>query len=428
MMGTIGIYPRKIFLPRSRLVSCLLAITFAILTGCSLHGRRGVPPELNQPGALIPVVQSIEEPKPVDAEVMASLAKRLNFEADPANAHARSTKALVLSGGGMFGAYTVGVLKGWTATGTRPQFDVVTGISTGGLIATYAFLGSEYDQRLADLYTSVSTKDIYRRRSIFAFLWSDALASSTPFKQRVDAEIDDQVIQAVAAAHAAGRRLYVGTTNVDTGRLVIWDMGAIASSGRPDAKQLYRKILLATSAVPGFLPPVPIDVEINGQHFTELHVDGGAMTSVFLRASELNVDQKAIKEGRRPLVDSDAYVIIAGKLYSPPKYAESKAFRIAARSLDALVASHTRGEIFRIYTLCMLSGARFHLTSLPDDFQSRVPIYKFDQAEMRRLLEAGYQQALSGRGWRSEAPMSDPAEVAPPRSGNEFIAPGAIMP
>ncbi len=391
--------------------------------GCSWHERPCVPLELNRPGALL---QTGADPMPTDPELFGSLEKRLKFEADLGpNATAcsiKGKKALVLSSGGKYGAYAVGVLSGWTASGNRPAFDVVTGISTGGLIATYAFLGSQYDQKLINLYTSVRTQDVYGRRPLIALLWADAAASSIPLKRLIDAETTDDVIGAVAAAYAAGRRLYVGTTNVDTGRLVIWDMGAIAASGRPDAKELYRSILLATCSVPGLLPPVPITVDIDGRQFTELHVDGGATTSVFLRATELNIDKRTIEAGRPPLIDSDAYVIVSGKLYSDPKCAKRTALRIGASSLDSLVASQTRGELYRIYTLCLLSGMRFHLASLSPEFPAYGYGMSFDPVQMRRLYEEGYQMGLSGRAWRHDTPVDDTAEQTAPRRGNEFTS------
>src|SRR5205085_6039152 len=155
----------------------------------------------------------------------------------------------------------------------------------------------------------------------------------------IKAEASDAVLAAVAKAHASGRRLYIGTTNIDTRRLVVWDMGAIAASGRPDAKELYCKILLASASVPGFLPPVPIEVEVNGRRFTELHVDGGATAGVFLRASTLNLDPDALKAGRQPLAGSDAYVIVAGKLYADPACTDRRTVKIGESALRSMLYS-----------------------------------------------------------------------------------------
>ena len=149
---------------------------------------------------------------------------------------------LALSGGGMYGAYTAGVLKGMTASGKRPTFDVVTGISTGSLIAPFAFLGPEYDDFLEERYTSVRSGDIYRMRGLLAIPWSDSIYDSRPLRQMIAREIDEPLLAKIAAQHARGRRLYVGTTSLDSQRLVVWDMGAIAASGRPLAATVVRRL------------------------------------------------------------------------------------------------------------------------------------------------------------------------------------------
>jgi hypothetical protein len=328
----------------------------------------------------------------------------------------------------MYGAYAVGVLAGWTATGTRPEFDVVTGVSTGALIANYAFLGKEYDRQMVESYTSISDRDIYRKRPLGSALFSDAAASSAPLKRLIEAQVDDNAMAAVARAHLAGRRLYVGTTNIDTRRLVIWDMGAIAASGRPDAKDLYRKILLASASPPGFLPPVEIDVEVNGRRFTELHVDGGASTGLFLRASTLNIDREALEAGKQPLAGSDAYAIVAGKLYADPACTDRRAVKLGESALHSLLYSQTRGELFRIYTLCLLGGMKFHLASIPEGFRAGSDAMSFDADEMRRLYEAGYAAATGGRAWRDTPPGAEPYEQTRPRTGTQFLAPAALPP
>src|SRR5262249_8530193 len=157
-----------------------------------------------------------------------------------------------LSGGGIYGAFDVGILAGWSATGTRPVFDVITGVSTGALIATFAFLGPEYDEFLRSSYVNISPEDIYSRRRLLEILRSDSLVSSVPLQRKIMAAIAPEILAAVAREHAKGRRLYVGTTNLDTRRFVIWDLGAIASQGTAEALQLYQKVLLASGSVPGF--------------------------------------------------------------------------------------------------------------------------------------------------------------------------------
>ncbi len=282
------------------------AVAFVtLLAGCTTRHRACAPPDLTRESGLVQPGPA-DDAGPVETELLRSLIDRTKTANSPAEPGAKTGKYLALSGGGMYGAYSVGVLTGWTAAGNRPTFDSVTGVSTGSLVATYAFLGTEYDPQMVKLYTTVSDRDIYRRRPRPAILFSDSAASSEPLKCIIEAQVDDALLAAVARAHQCGRRLFVGTTNIDTRRLVVWDMGAIASSGRPDAKELYRTILLASASVPGFFPPVPIAVEVNGRRFTEMHVDGGATTGVFLRASTLHLDREALRAGRPPLAGSDA--------------------------------------------------------------------------------------------------------------------------
>jgi predicted acylesterase/phospholipase RssA len=162
---------------------------------------------------------------------------------------------LALSGGGADGAFGAGLLCGWTEHGDRPQFKFVTGISTGSLIAPFAFLGPEYDQRLKEVYTTISTKNIYRVRNLLKLLRSDSIADTWPLAELAAKSMDDDMLRAIAIEHQKGRRLFVGTTNLDAQRLTIWDMGAIASVGTPEAYKLFRQILLASASIPVMFPP-----------------------------------------------------------------------------------------------------------------------------------------------------------------------------
>ncbi len=412
-------------MPTRRAIFALAALGLtAGATGCATRHRSCAPPELTRTSGLVPLGPG-DESSAVEADLIRSFADKARAADDPAARPAKRSRILALSGGGMYGAYTVGVLSGWTAAGSRPEFDVVTGVSTGALIATYAFLGTEYDRTMAALYTTINSRDVYRRRPAGAVLWSDAAASSAPLKKLIDAQVDDDILAAVAKAHAAGRRLYTGTTNIDTRQLVIWDMGAIAASGRPGAKELYRKVLLASASVPGFFPPVPIEVEVNGRTFTEMHVDGGATTGVFLRASTLHLDREALKAGRRPLAGSDVYVVVAGKLYADPTCTDGRALKIGASALESVLYSQTRGELFRIYALCLLGGMTYHLAAIPEEMKVGADAMGFDTAEMKRLYAAGYAAAAGGVAWRDTPPGAEPHEQTQPRTGTQFLAPGA---
>lgn len=402
----------------------LVALAIGV-AGCAVVRRTScAPPEVARTSGLVPVVPTADEPQVSDTELLKSLADRFRASEYAGPPPGKCSNVLALSAGGMYGAYGVGVLAGWTATGTRPEFDVVTGVSTGALIATYAFLGSSQDQQMVQVYTSLTRRDVYRKRIVGSVLWSDSVASSEPLQRLIESQVDENVLVCVAKAHAAGRRLYVGTTNLNTRRLVVWDMGAIASSGRPDALELYRKILLASSSVPGFLPPVEFDTTINGRRYKELHADGGATTGIFLRVPSMNASPEG-EATNRPLAGSNAYMIVAGKLYADPACTQRRTFQLGQSSLQSLIYSQTRNELFRIYTLCLVSGMKYHLTSIPEEFKVPADAMGFEPEEMQRLYSLGYAAMTGGRAWRDNPPGAEPQEQDRPRTGNEFYAPSA---
>ncbi len=405
-----------------------LFILIALLAGCAQGSRSRLPPTYSTSARFLDLNAPPQAQQGVDRDVVQEVLARFQTEGKEGSRPypSRQYRILALSGGGANGAFSVGLLNGWSAAGTRPQFDIVTGISTGGLIATYSFLGPAYDRQLCEMYTSVSSADIYRKRPIGSLLWADSAATCAPLKRMIDARIDCGVMQSVALAHAQGRRLYIGTTHLERQRLVIWDMGAIASSGRPDALDLYRKIVLASASVPGFFPPVPIEVQINGQPFTETHVDGATTSEVFLRSTMLPIDLAAVQAGQLPLAGSDVYIIKASKFYADPACVKPRLPGIAGSALSALMAAHGRNDVVRIWTLSLLTGMRFHLAVIPQDYPLSSESMTFDPGKMRQLYELGYELACSGRAWRKTPPGLEPSEQNLPRSGTEFVGPAAI--
>ncbi len=164
---------------------------------------------------------------------------------------ARNLHFLTVSGGGSNGAYGAGLLVGWTASKKRPHFDLVTGISTGSLIAPFAFLGPSYDEKLTECYTTITGKDIYKNKNILAAVTGELVADVAPLRHLVAKYVDEALVTAIAAEHAKGRRLLIGTTNIDAERPVIWDIGSIASSEEPGRLALIREILVASASIPG---------------------------------------------------------------------------------------------------------------------------------------------------------------------------------
>lgn len=399
----------------------LIALLAVALASCKSQQVRCVPPSLTKYGPLVDLSAPRGEDHATESKIVAELLR--GGEADQAApATGRQYKILALSGGAVFGAYTAGFLNGWSRIGERPAFDIVTGVSVGGLISSYAFLGPSYDHELCELFTTIDSGDVFRRRPTIALLWSESAATSAPLRRLIDERVDCQLLREVAAQHARGRRLFVGTTDLDRRRFVVWDMGAIASSNRPDALELYRKVVLASASVPGFFPPVAIDVTVNGECFTERHGDGGTANQVFVPGSVLIANRDAVRPGDKPLVGSDTYVIIAGKLYADPICVEPRLKDIAGSALTALTSAQTRGDMIRIWTICRLTGMRYHSTAIPQDAPAPLDSLSFKPAEMQKLFELGVCEAMARR-WRNTPPGTEPGEQFVPRAGTDFLAP-----
>ncbi len=259
----------------------LLLVTIAL--GCT--SRPPVPP----PGAIVTSPYGAIDIDELHFGLNSAFERslELSFQAEPPGEFdvdgdgIREYSLLALSGGGSKGAFGAGLLCGWSESGSRPDFKVVSGVSTGALQATFAFLGPDYDDVLREVYTFFDTRDIYRKRWKLAGLISDSINDTWPLGKLIDRCVTKDVLAEVAKRHAAGHRLFVGTTNLDTSEFIIWDMGKIASSGRSDALDLYRRVLLASCSIPVLFPPVYFEVESAGETYYEMHVDGGTYAQLF---------------------------------------------------------------------------------------------------------------------------------------------------
>lgn len=320
-----------------------------------------------------------------------------NFPAIYNNPH----NYLAISGGGANGAYGAGVLVGWSDSGTRPEFTFVTGISTGALTAPFAFLGSDYDDELKEVYTLTTTDDIVKKRGILSSIFSDSIADTKPLKQTIAKYITADVIEAIAAEHKRGRRLYISTVNLDASRSVIWSVGAIASSNHPEKIELIHEIMRASSAIPIAFPPVLISIEANGKQYEELHVDGGTGSQVFVYPAE--VDFKVIKEKLRVQGEPKVYIMRNSFLDPSYKNIKRRIFPIASRTIDSLIRTQGIGDLYEIYALCQRDGNDFNLAYIPSSFEE-VPTEVFDPVYMSKLFELGYQKALKGYSWQKGPP------------------------
>jgi hypothetical protein len=299
---------------------------------------------------------------------------------------------LAISGGGANGAYAAGVLCGWTNAGNRPQFDIVTGVSTGALIAPAAFLGSSCDHIIRDIYTNISDADIFRQDLVeFFFEGRPSLLDARPLKAVLNRAVTKDIIKAVAREHVKGRRLYMATTNLDARRLVIWDMGAIASSDSPEAENLFRDVMLASASIPVAMPPVMIKVEANGKQYEEMHADGSIATQII--GSLLLVGYDEVKRKK-----TNVYVIRNGKIADVPGEVSYKVWDIAAAAFSTLMTWQSYNDIYRFATIAKYGRIKFYFTYIPYTFsESRKG--EFDLGYMRKLFYRGYREELAEKNW-----------------------------
>jgi predicted patatin/cPLA2 family phospholipase len=314
---------------------------------------------------------------------------------------------LALSGGGSRGAFGAGILTGWTKRGSRPEFKVVTGVSTGALMATPVFLGPKYDAELVRFYTSTTDKDVFSGPSYFDALFGVSVMNTAPLQRTLRERLPDAMIDEVAAAHRKGRRLYVGTTDLDGNRLVIWDMGAIAASGRPDRYERYRQVLLASASIPVAFPPVYFPVEVGGKRYYQMHVDGGASANIFFTGFMLKL-QAAIERERigtlRPQVDF--YAILNGPLEPSPlsEAISPTVFAIASGMLWTTSWSAQLSQLGVMYAATQQLGIGYHIVGLPPDYPDPPPVATFDPPRMVKLLQYGESLWEHGEPWRTKPP------------------------
>lgn len=386
-----------------------LALVYAVLclAGCAILPRNAVPTDL-MPEAVIPGMPEIRAlGGQISATMMSDLAR--SFEQESPNDFPFGPDGyihyahLVLSGGGANGAFGAGLLNGWTKMGHRPVFKIVTGVSTGALMAPYAFLGPAYDDALRQFYTTTASHNIFSRLSIVPQLVrGESLADTGPLMAMLEQAVDADLLRAVAQAHESGRRLYIGTVDLDSQRFVVWNMGLIATSGRPGALGLFRRVMLASASVPIAFPPVFFDVEAGGRHFDEMHVDGSVSANVFYTEGVFSFSAARAGVGRGQGRE-DIFVIHNGQQLPVPATTSRSLRSIAMRAFQLAAKSKTIGDLFRIYTVSLLESAGFKMISIPEGAELSGNEV-FDPVVMRQLYEIGYQKALEGPVWSTDPP------------------------
>jgi predicted acylesterase/phospholipase RssA len=308
---------------------------------------------------------------------------------------------LALSGGGADGAFGAGALVGLTRSASRPTFSVVTGVSAGALIAPFAFLGPTWDEKLAEIYTSGRAEHLLQTRRL-GVLFGSSVYLGEPLRDLVDRYATDELIQAVAHEASAGRLLLVGTTDVGTGETVVWDLGSIALNGGPDARVLFREVLVASASIPGLFPPVIIRVQEERTVFEEVHVDG-TTTTPFL------VPLAFVERSRGESVHSAVYVIVDGRLSEQPASIRLRTRSILSRSVSTALNHMFRTSLELAATDAELEGAQFQFAAIPVDYPQLDP-FDFRTPTMRSLFQYGYKCAQAGRLWISSRDVGSDAQ------------------
>lgn len=393
----------------SHSLGSLLAPTLALffLQGCGSADRhRAVPPELQVEARVAGFPEEVRY-FPRDPGDVALLEKEFvdSWEREKAFLHRQDLPPaayLALSGGGDKGAFSAGFLNGWTKAGTRPEFKVVTGVSTGALIAPFAFLGPAYDKNLKAIYTGVSQKDVAAKRFFYSVLFQDALADTRPLAELLKVHVNPNMVDALGAEYAKGRLLFIGTTNLDARRPVVWNITKIAASRRPESIELLRRIMLASAAIPGAFPPVMFRVEAKGETHEEMHVDGGATTQIFVYWA--GVKLKEISEEHGATRERKVYALVNARLDPEWGEVERRTLPITFQAIDTLLQYHAIGDLYRIYAVSRRDGTDFNLAFIPDDFKAP-HTSDFDPAFMRQLYDFGFEEAAAGYEWLKEPPL-----------------------
>lgn len=312
---------------------------------------------------------------------------------------------LAVSGGGSDGAFGAGLLNGWSKAGGRPNFKVVTGVSTGALIAPFAFLGPKYDETLKKAYTTVDQSRVFVVHSLLSILWQESLTDTEPLREMVASFIDDKVLADIAVEHAKGRRLLVASTNLDAEEPVIWDLGAIASSKSKNKLHLFRSILVASASIPAVFPPVMFDVEVDGKRYDEMHVDGGVFFQSFSIGSSIDLP-KTIRAAHPDFTGKFVqrlYVIRNGRVTPDPKEVERGLSGIAVRAIGSMFKVSGINDLWRLYLSTIHDEIEFRYVSIPLAYKGTTE-EQFNEAEMINQFNFGYKMAEQGIPWMTTPP------------------------
>lgn len=321
----------------------------------------------------------------------------------------RAMNYLVLSGGGAGGAFSVGALKAWSDKGGRPQFDIVSGVSTGALIAPFALLGPAYDEILVELYTSGIAEKLVDIGFLPAGLLGASLLKQEPFRALVERYLTRDVMLRIAAEHRKGRRLLVLTSNLDAQRAVIWNLGAVANSDRPDAHKLFQDIIMASASLPGLYPAVLIKARAGGQMVEEMHSDGGSASQI------LSIPEgwiaNADKEQWPRTAKLNMYILVNNALMPEFAMTTNNTFIVMARASSSLIKAQARSALLATYAYAKKTGIKFRMASIDREVPYEMT-NPFDTSYMRAVYKLGYDGMASDNFWKDRPAFTDTAAEA----------------
>lgn len=382
------------------------------MTGCSSVKRTPLPPQLINEAQVVglPNVRDwgYKQSPIFQKDLVKSMCQRRKYQPSLYEGGSDAVvNVLAISGGGTKGAFGAGVLNGWSHAGTRPQFTVVTGISTGAMIAPFAFLGSEYDSLIAKVYSNVTVDQFAKKKPILlSILTSDSLASSEPLAKLISKHVTMDLLLKIADAYDHGRRLYIGTTNLDARELVIWNMTAIASYRNQRSLDLFRKVMLASASIPVAFPPAFIRVQANGKIYDEMHVDGGVTTEVFFYEQVFNIQKAFEKAGASHKPKIQLYILRNNQIHPPYAMVKPKVLPIGKRALASLTTNQGVGDLYRIFMVSKHLGIDFNLAYIPESYRT-IGENESSRAESKRMYDLGYNLAENNYPWEKYPPGYD---------------------
>jgi predicted acylesterase/phospholipase RssA len=392
---------------KMKLLFCFIALA---ATGCATVPREPAPPALFNgaaPAGFPATVRDLSLDRHAFAVRFDTVLHGVRWAATDG-----TLDILALSGGGAEGAFGAGALVGFTKSGKRPQFEVVTGVSTGAIIAPYAFLGPEWDAQLIDAFTGGRSQSLSETGvvgGLFHLLAHSSVADEHALADLIDHYITDELVRAVARESGHGRLLWVVTTDLDKEEAVIWDMGAIAAQGGESARRLFRDVIVASASVPGVFPPVLIRVDEGGRQYDEMHVDGGASVPFFI-ATEI---AQTLPQGLDGLNGANVYVLVNGQLFATPRTTPIGTVPIVSRAFSSSQKHASRTALMLTAAQARRFGMHFRYSYVPADYPAKGPL-DFDTPVMQALFDYGERCAREGKLWlTAEQALARAAAPAP---------------